>query len=75
MATTAETRTARRSHRCHGYLCPNMIQPGEEYGRFVAFPGDEVNGSNQLWVMKLCVRCATEYDQPMPPRRSKKETP
>jgi hypothetical protein len=38
------------------------IRPGHRYLRHVAFPGDDANGSDQPWVVKECVACATERD-------------
>jgi hypothetical protein len=71
MATTATTVTARKAFRCHGMHCNHVIQPGEEYARHVAFPGDEVNDGPRPRVMRLCRQCQTAYERPMPPRRRK----
>lgn len=76
MATSAYTVTARKRHSCDNYPpCYRGIEPGEDYARHVAFPGDEVNGGPIPWVMNLCQPCQTEYDRPMPPRRSYKKSP
>ncbi len=61
---------ARKQHACHGYRCSTLILAGQDYVRAVAFPGHDANGSARPWVMKLCISCATEFDRPLPPRRT-----
>jgi hypothetical protein len=73
MAEYAHLVTARRSHRCEDYPgggseCQHLIQPGSDYVRAVAFPDDV---TDHIWVLRLCVPCATRYGKPLPPRRTK----
>jgi hypothetical protein len=69
---TAHLVTARTPFVCHYYRCTTEIGRGEDYVRAVCFPGHDANGSTVPWVMKLCVGCATYYDRPLPPRRTKR---
>jgi hypothetical protein len=70
VATTAHTVTARLRRWCDDYICREPIEPGEDYARHVAFPGDECNGGSRPFVLCICQGCQTQYGQPMPPRRS-----
>lgn len=71
---TAHLVRARKTRRCEGYRCPHQIDPGEDYVRTVCFPGHDANGGTRPWVLHLCITCATEYDRPLPPRRSTNPT-
>jgi hypothetical protein len=68
--TTAHTVTARKAVRCDDYPCKNIIQPGEDYVRHVAFPGCEFHGGDQPLVMRSCMDCTTRYGRRVPPRRN-----
>jgi hypothetical protein len=68
----AHTVTARKAFTCHGYRCPRLVMPGEDYARHVAFPGNEIHDSPAPWVLKLCQDCHTTHGVPMPPRRSRR---
>lgn len=65
---------ARKVTACHGYRCAALIRVGEDYVRAVAFPGHDANGTERPWVMKLCIGCATEFDRPLPPRRTRDQS-
>jgi hypothetical protein len=70
--TTSHTVTARREFRCDdfdGNGRVHLVQPGQEYARHVAFPGDSDLGNTDFWVLRLCVTCQTRYGRSMPPRR------
>lgn len=69
MATTTQAITARKLHRCDGVGCGVTIQPGDEYARHVAFPGDSDIGNEGFWVLRICPSCHTRYGQPMPERK------
>lgn len=71
--TSSWTVTARKRRPCHDRPCAGTgwIEAGDDYWRGVAFPGDEVNDTEHLWVMVLCQPCATQYGRAMPPRRTK----
>ena len=60
MSTTVKGVTARKRHRCDeaSWTGLHFIAPGHRYLRHVAFPGDDVNGSDQPWVFRQCVACA-----------------
>ena len=69
MSYTERLVTARKRHRCEQYpstLCGKWIEPGDDYVRAVAFPGDV---TDHIWVLRLCVPCATQYGKSLPPRR------
>lgn len=71
MSETVHLVKARKHHRCEEYPhgtegCLLTIRPGEDYVRAVAFPGDV---TDHIWVMRLCVPCATRYGRPLPARR------
>jgi len=67
---TASTVIARKAFICDAYHCDNMIDPGEEYARHVAFPGHDANDGSTPWVMRICWEC--QSPAPMPPRRTRK---
>jgi hypothetical protein len=63
MATTVKAVTARKRHRCdESWGDIHFIAPGHRYLRHVAFPGDDVNGSDQPWVLRQCVACAEDRE-------------
>lgn len=63
MSTTVKGVTARKSHRCDSAQYErHTIAPGHRYLRHVAFPDDDVNGSDQPWVLRQCIACAEERD-------------
>ena len=63
MATTVKGVTARKRHRCdESWGDVHFIEPGHRYLRHVAFPGDDVNGGDQPWVLRQCIACAEDRD-------------
>jgi hypothetical protein len=65
MATTIKAVTARKRHRCdESWGDVHFIAPGHRYLRHVAFPDDDVNGSDQPWVLRQCVACAEDRHEP-----------
>ncbi|MCU1657038.1 MAG: hypothetical protein JWO57_1694 [Pseudonocardiales bacterium] len=64
MTTTVKGVTARKRHRCDEASRTGLhfIEPGHRYLRHVAFPGDDVNGSDQPWVLRVCIACAEDRD-------------
>ena len=64
MSTTVKGVTARKRHRCDESWGGDVhfIEPGQRYLRHVAFPGDDVNGSDRPWVLRQCVACAEDRD-------------
>jgi hypothetical protein len=60
VSTTVKAVTARKRHRCDesSWVGVHFIAPGHRYLRHVAFPGDDVNGSDRPWVLRQCVACA-----------------
>lgn len=60
MSTTVKGVTARKRHRCDeaSWTGLHFIEPGHRYLRHVAFPGDDVNGSDRPWVLRQCIACA-----------------
>jgi len=68
MSTTVSTVTARKRHPCDGHRCQSWIEPGHDYARYVAFPGDDANQGHWPLVLRCCASCQAAYDQPMPPR-------
>jgi hypothetical protein len=64
MSTTVKGITARKQHRCDesSWTGLHFIAPGHRYLRHVAFPDDDVNGSDQPWVLRQCVACVGERD-------------
>lgn len=72
---TAWTATARKRHLCHGIghcIGTGSIEPGQDYARHVAFGDEDFYQGDRPWVMRLCAPCQTQYDRPMPPRRSRR---
>ncbi len=71
MAEVAYLVRARKEHRCEDRPCVSdgIIRRGQDYVRAVAFPGDDANQSDQPWVLRICVSCATRYGRELPPRR------
>lgn len=53
---------ARKRRRCdprNTYMgCTGWIEPGTQYLRSVAFPGDDVNEGPNIWVLHVCAACA-----------------
>lgn len=63
MATTVKGVTARKRHRCdESWGDVHFIEPGHRYLRHVAFPGDDVNGGDRPWVLRVCIACAEDRD-------------
>jgi hypothetical protein len=64
MSTTVKGVTARKRHRCDesSWVGIHFIAPGHRYLRHVAFPDDDVNGSNRPWVLRICIACAEDRD-------------
>jgi hypothetical protein len=69
VSTTVKGVTARKRHRCDESSSTwggiHFIEPGHRYLRHVAFPDDDVNGSDRPWVLRECIACAEERDSPM----------
>lgn len=65
MSTTVKGVTARKRHRCDSaWPEHHIIAPGHRYLRHVAFPDDDVNGSDQPWVLRQCIACAEDSYSP-----------
>lgn len=63
MSTTVKAVTARKQHRCDTVWGEvHLIQPRHRYLRHVAFPDDDVNGSDRPWVLRECVACVEERE-------------
>lgn len=60
MSTRTRRRVARKPHPACGGYCPT-IQPGDVYLECIAFPGDDVIGSESFWRIRECAECATRY--------------
>lgn len=61
MSTTVKGVTARKRHWCDATIPAHVIAPGHRYLRHVAFPGDDVNGSDRPWVLPECAACADRF--------------
>lgn len=65
MARTTE-HTARRRRQCGSYPCSRSIEPGQQYLRHVAFPGDEGHEEGtRPWVIEECAACAAARGEPI----------
>jgi hypothetical protein len=63
MTTAIKAVTARKRHQCDtAQYERHVIAPGHRYLRHVAFPGDDVNGSDRPWVLRECVACVEDRD-------------
>lgn len=59
--STTTLHTARKTRGCGGYRCQGLIEAGQLYVRYVAFPGDD--GYEEGVGVKVAEECATCADR------------